>query len=108
MKPLKEDQQLGSVSRLYSVTLQALKPKSSPRRRRGLDASTDRALTERSGEVFFLDILSHRMSANAFYEKVIKVKADVAAFLINCLPSAYPSGGDVGTKRNAVQLGFVP
>jgi hypothetical protein len=28
------------------------------------------------------------MSANAFYEKVIKVKADVAAFLINCLPSA--------------------
>jgi hypothetical protein len=25
---------------------------------------------------------------NAFYEKVIKVKADVAAFLINCFPSA--------------------
>ena len=24
----------------------------------------------------------------AFYEKVIKVKADVAAFLINCFPSA--------------------
>ena len=65
MKPLKEDQQLGSVSLLYSVTLQALKPKSSPRRRRGLDASTDRALTERSGEVFFLDILSHRMGVIA-------------------------------------------
>ena len=62
MKPLKEDQQLGSVSLLYSVTLQALKPKSSPRRRRGLDASTDRAVTETSGEAFFLDILSHRMS----------------------------------------------
>ena len=28
------------------------------------------------------------MSAMAFYEKVIKVKADVAAFLINCFPSA--------------------
>jgi len=28
------------------------------------------------------------MSAIAFYEKVIKVKADVAAFLINCFPSA--------------------
>jgi hypothetical protein len=28
------------------------------------------------------------MSANAFYEKVIKVKADVAAYLINCFPSA--------------------
>ncbi len=28
------------------------------------------------------------MSVIAFYEKVIKVKADVAAFLINCFPSA--------------------
>ena len=27
-------------------------------------------------------------SANAFYEKVIKVKADVAAYLIICFPSA--------------------
>jgi hypothetical protein len=62
MKPLKGDQQLRSVSLSYSVTLQALEPKSSPRRRRGLDASTDRGLTERSGEVFLLDILSHRMS----------------------------------------------
>ena len=28
------------------------------------------------------------VSVNAFYEKVIKVKADVAAFLINCFSSA--------------------
>ena len=28
------------------------------------------------------------MSEMAFYEKVVKVKADVAAFLINCFPSA--------------------
>ncbi len=28
------------------------------------------------------------MSEMAFYEKVIKVKADVAAYLINCFPSA--------------------
>jgi hypothetical protein len=28
------------------------------------------------------------LSVNAFYEKVIKVKADVAAFLINCFPAA--------------------
>ena len=42
-----------------------VRTKPSPRRRRGLDASTDRGLTERSGEVFLLDILSHRMSANA-------------------------------------------
>src|ERR1700688_3994396 len=69
MKPLKGDQQLQSVSLSYSVTLQALKPKPSPRRRRGLDASPDRDLTERSGEVFLLDILSHRMSVIAFHEK---------------------------------------
>jgi len=63
MKPLQGNPQLRSVSLAYSVALQALKPKSSPLRRRGLDASTDRGLTERSGEVFSLDILSHRMSA---------------------------------------------
>ena len=28
------------------------------------------------------------LSVMAFYEKVIKVKADVAAYLINCFPSA--------------------
>src|SRR5439155_7855884 len=67
MKPLKGDQQLRSVSLSYSVALQALKPNPSPRRR-GLDASTDRGLTERSGEVFSLDILSHRMSVIAFHE----------------------------------------
>jgi hypothetical protein len=61
MKPLKEDQQLRSVSLTYSVALEALEPKPSPRRR-GLRASTDRGLTERSGEVFLLDILSHRTS----------------------------------------------
>jgi len=65
MKPLKEDLQLRFVSLSYSVALQALEPKSSPRRRRGLDASTDRGLTESSGEVFLLDILSHRMSVMA-------------------------------------------
>src|SRR5579864_6804754 len=61
MKPLKADQQL-PVSLSYSAALQALKSKSSPRRTRGLDVSTERGLTERSGEVFLLDILSHRMS----------------------------------------------
>jgi hypothetical protein len=65
MKPLKRDQQLQPISLSYSVTLQALKPKSSPPRRRAWDASTNRGLTERSGEVFLLDILSHRMSEKA-------------------------------------------
>ena len=62
MKPLKGDLQLRFVSLSCSVALHALEPKSSPRRRRGLDASTDRGLPESSGEVFLLDILSHRMS----------------------------------------------
>ena len=31
-------------------------------KKKGLDAGTDRGLTERSAEVFLLDILSHRMS----------------------------------------------
>ena len=83
MKPLKGDQQLRSVSLSYSVALQALKPKSSPRRRRGLDASTDRGLTERSGEVFSLDILSHRIS-------------DMAIFRQRCgIISASPTGDSV-------------
>jgi len=58
MKPLQEDQQLRSISLSYSVALQKLKAKSSPPRRRGLDASNDRGLTERSGEVFLLDMPS--------------------------------------------------
>ena len=48
---------------------QAVKPKSSPRTRKDPDASTDRGLIEGSGEVFFLDILSHRMSEIASLEK---------------------------------------
>ena len=54
MKPLKGDLQLRFVSLSYSVALQALEPKSSPRRRRGLDASTDRGLTERVEKCFRL------------------------------------------------------
>jgi hypothetical protein len=76
MKPRKEDQPLRSVSRSYSVALQALKPKSSPRRRRGLDASTDRGLTERSGEVFSLDILSHRTSVTAIFHQLSRSKLE--------------------------------
>jgi hypothetical protein len=53
----------GNKSDRVDAALQALEPKSSPRRKRDLDASTNRGLTERSGEVFLLDIHSHRMSA---------------------------------------------
>ena len=62
MKPLQGDQQLQAVSLAYSVALQALKPKSLSTKNKGLDASTHRGLTESSGEVFLLDILSHRIS----------------------------------------------
>src|SRR6266699_4949911 len=66
MKPLKGDQQLRSVSLSYSVALQALKPKSSPRRIRAwMQAPIE--VSRREGEVFLLDILSHRMSAMACY-----------------------------------------
>src|SRR5437762_14208257 len=47
------------------------KPKSSPRGRRVLDASSDRVLMEGNGEVFSLDILSHWMSATACFSPVI-------------------------------------
>src|SRR5690349_18681013 len=44
-----------------------------------------------------------------FYEKVIKVKADVAAFLINCFPFhrsiCKPSGGDVGNCQGRPRQG---
>jgi len=43
------------------------------------------------GEECFLDILFYRTSVIGFYEKVIKVKADVAAFLINCFINCFPS-----------------
>jgi hypothetical protein len=38
--------------------------------------------------ISLIDPATGVLSAIAFYEKVIKVKADVAAFLINCFPSA--------------------
>ena len=52
----------------------AVEPKPSPRRRRGLDASTVRGLTESSGEVFSLDILSHRMSVNRLVSPTVKLR----------------------------------
>jgi hypothetical protein len=45
------------------------------------------------------------LRVKAFYEKVVKDKADVAALLINCFPSAYPSGGDVGAVKGGPEQG---
>jgi hypothetical protein len=51
------------------------------------------------------------LSGMAFYEKVIKVKADVAAFLINCFPFhlsiGITSGGDVGGCQGRPRTGGV-
>ena len=44
-----------------TVSALGVKPKILSTKKKGLDASNDRGLTERSGEVFSLDILSHRM-----------------------------------------------
>jgi hypothetical protein len=42
-----------------------------------------------AGEMAPIDRMNRGiLSVIGFYEKVIKVKADVAAFLINCFPSA--------------------
>src|SRR5206468_3991230 len=69
MKPHQGDQQLRPVSLSYSVALQALKPKSSPRRiRAGMQAPIE--VSRREGEVFLLDILSHRMSAIGIYRQL--------------------------------------
>jgi RNA-splicing ligase RtcB len=84
------------------VALQALKPKSFPRRRTALDASTGRGLTERNGEVFSLDILSHRMSglaeeAPTAYKDVSRVvevvhKAGIARKIARLEPIAVIKG----------------
>jgi len=74
MKPLKGDSNCDRISVVLGVARPALKPKSSPRRGRGLDASNDRGLPEGSGEVFFLDILSHRMSEMAMFQQLRRVQ----------------------------------
>jgi len=50
------------------VSALGVKPKILSTKKKGLDASNDRGLTERSGEVFSLDILSHRMSEIAILQ----------------------------------------
>ena len=64
MKPLKGDQQLRSMSLSYSVAFQALKPKPLSKKKGPGCKHPSRSHGE-SGEVFLLDILSHRMSAIA-------------------------------------------
>jgi len=48
----------------------------------------DGKLNWRKIAISLVDLCDGVLSVMAFYEKVIKVKADVAAYLINCFPSA--------------------
>jgi|GEM_PF-4920120 len=93
MKPSSWDKQLGLASPRERAASQSdqtnIPSKNKVRNEVGLDVSHHARISQRGGEMpFFLDILFHRMREMAFYEKVIKVKADVAAYLINCFPSA--------------------
>jgi len=54
-----------------TVSALGVKPKILSTKKKGLDASNDRGLTERSGEVFSLDILSHRMSEMGIFRQLI-------------------------------------
>ena len=53
-----------------TVSALGVKPKILSTKKKGLDASNDRGLTERSGEVFSLDILSHRMSEMTIFHQL--------------------------------------
>src|SRR5438445_13552704 len=46
----------------------SVKTKTLSTKKKGPECSTDRGLTESSGEVFLLDILSHRMVSGRLYE----------------------------------------
>ena len=48
----------------------SVKTKTLSTKKKGPGCSTDRGLTESSGEVFSLDILSHRMSVIACYQEM--------------------------------------
>ena len=73
MKPLKEDQQPRSTSVVLCCAL-GVKPKILSTKKKGLDVSNHRGLTERSGEVFSLDILSHRMSEIAISRQIPRLE----------------------------------
>jgi hypothetical protein len=63
MKPFKPDQRLRSVSQSHSGALLPFKTKILSAKKNGAwMQAPNRGLTERSGEAFLLDILSHRMS----------------------------------------------
>ena len=73
-----------SARELHSIVIAAKRygdskceTKSLSMKEEGLDASTDQGLTERSEEVFLLDILSHRMSEIGMFRQLCPPNIDV-------------------------------
>jgi hypothetical protein len=75
MKPLKADQPMRSVSLAYSVTLQALKSKSLHEEEGAWMQAPIEVSRRGVGEVFSLDILSHRTSEMAILRQTIGTPA---------------------------------
>src|ERR1700730_7182966 len=70
MKPSSGDKQLGMLSPLKSAAMQSGQTKNPSQDEVGLDVSHHIHLSlEGRGKYFFLDILFHRMSANAWFHQ---------------------------------------
>jgi len=76
MKPISGSNQLG-LDRRSNAAIPSGKTKFSLRKKTGLDASRTRSHRE-SGEVFFLDTLSHRMSDMEIYREPREARRCVA------------------------------
>jgi hypothetical protein len=78
MKPLSWDKQLGLASPLKCAAIQSGQTNHPSKNKVGLDASRHAHLSlEGTGESFLLDILFHRMSANALHENAVYVKTSL-------------------------------
>jgi len=90
----------GALCGAPSVKIKILSTK-----KKGLDASTDRGLTESSGEVFLLDLLSHRMSEIGGHQTasgVLFTKAEnVAVRILDIKIEACRSGGELAESLRA-------
>ena len=92
MKPLTGDQQLRSLSLSYCVALQALNQNPLHEEEGAWMQAPIEASRRGVGEVFSLDILSHRMSVIAFHEKAGRSQVDSLWFLLDTMFLLQPSG----------------
>jgi hypothetical protein len=74
MKPSSGDKQLGMVSPLKNAAMQSGQTNHPSQNEVGLDVSHHAHLSpEGRGKYFFLDILFHRMSANAIFQQSAQI-----------------------------------